>query len=72
MAYDYSKLLGKITERVGTQAMFAERMNLSERTISLKLNGRIGFKQDEIIKACNILDISPEMISDYFFKAKVQ
>ena len=38
MPYDYSKLNGRIVEKCGTQANFAEMMGLSERTISLKLN----------------------------------
>ena len=38
MAYDYAKLNGRIIEKCGTQAVFAERMGLSERTVSLKLN----------------------------------
>lgn len=39
MPYNYAKLLGRIVEVVGTQGKFANRMGLSERTISRKLNG---------------------------------
>ena len=53
MPYNYSKLLGRIVEKVGTQSKFAEKMELSERTVSLKLNGKVGWKQDEIAKACS-------------------
>ena len=42
MAFNYAKLLGKIVEIFGTQRKFAEAMGLSERTISLKLNGKMG------------------------------
>lgn len=72
MQYDYSKLLGRIVEKVGTQGRFARQMNLSERTISLKLNGKIGWKQSEIADACKILGISDRDISTYFFTLKVQ
>lgn len=72
MQYDYSKLLGRIVEKVGTQGHFARQMNLSERTISLKLNGKIGWKQSEIADACKILGISARDISTYFFTLKVQ
>lgn len=68
MPYDYSKLYGIIAEKCGTQAVFAQKMELSERSISLKLNGKIGWKQAEIAKACAILDISAENIPSYFFK----
>ena len=35
MAYDYSKLSGKIREVFGTNGEFAKAMGLSERTVSL-------------------------------------
>lgn len=72
MAYDYSKLLGRITEKVGTQARFADAMGISERTCSLKLNGKIPFKQPEIVQACKVLSIADEEIPAYFFNLKVQ
>ena len=72
MAYDYSKLNGRIVEKCGTQANFAEMMGLSERTISLKLNNKISFKQPEIQKALKILDLSINEIQAYFFTLKVQ
>lgn len=67
MPYNYSKLLGRIVEKVGTQGIFADQMNLSERSVSLKLNGKVGWKQSEIAKACDILAISEKDIGDYFF-----
>lgn len=67
MPYNYSKLLGRIVEKVGTQSNFAEKMELSERTISLKLNGKVGWKQGEIAKACQVLDINDHEIPAYFF-----
>lgn len=72
MPYDYSKLNGKIIEECETRSKFAEKMGLSERSISLKLNGKRGFKQSEIAKACIILKIQEEEIASYFFKMKVQ
>ena len=72
MSYDYSKLLGRIVEKVGTQGKFAMEIGLSERSVSLKLNGRIGWKQEEIEKACNILDLQPKDIAQYFFTRDVQ
>ena len=70
--YDYKKLNGKIIEVCGTQAVFAEKMGLSERTISLKLNNKISWKQTEIQKAIGILGLSDEDIQTYFFTIKVQ
>lgn len=67
MPYNYSKLLGRIVECVGTQAAFAEKMDLSERSVSLKLNGKRSWKQPEIAKACEILGIQKNEIDKYFF-----
>lgn len=67
MPYNYSKLLGRIVEKVGTQSNFADHMGLSERSISLKLNGKVGWKQSEIAKACEVLSIKDEEIPAYFF-----
>lgn len=72
MAYDYSKLNGRIIEKCGTRAKFADLMGLSTRTISLKLNNKIKFKQDEIQKAIVILQLDSTDISEYFFNLKVQ
>lgn len=41
MAFDYNKLRGKIVKKYKTQGAFAKAMGVSERTLSLKLNGRI-------------------------------
>lgn len=72
MAYDYSKLLGKITEKFGTQAKFAERLSISERSLSLKLTNKVGFKQREITKSCMLLGINDNDVHDYFFTLEVQ
>ena len=71
MPYDYSKLIGRIVEKYGSRGRFAIQMPLSERSLSLKLNGVIGWKQSEIDRACKLLAIPMTQISDYFFKRKV-
>ena len=71
MSNDYSKLLGKITEKFGTQAEFANAMGVSERSISLKLNNKVSWKDSEIAKAVDILGLNPKDIPAYFFKYKV-
>lgn len=72
MAFDYSKLRGRIVEKYGTQSAFAKALGVSERTLSLKLNGKIFFAQDEMNKILNLLGEQIDTIKDYFFIEKVQ
>ena len=69
---DYSKLLGRIVEKYGTQFNFAKILGISERSLSLKLNSKVGFKQSEIVKSCELLGIEDVEIAEYFFVIKVQ
>lgn len=72
MAFDYSKLRGKIKEVFGTQSAFAKAMGLSGVTLSAKLNNTVAFTQAEINKACSLLKIPLEFIPVYFFTEKVK
>ena len=45
MAFDYRKLRGKIVEKYGSQSEFSVVMGLSERTLSLKMNSKVPWKQ---------------------------
>lgn len=72
MAFNYDKLKGKIVELFGTQYRFAEAMGWSERTLSMKMNGAIPWKQTDICKAIELLNLEESDIPIYFFNAKVQ
>ena len=72
MTYDYSKLLGRIKEVCGSQAVFSAFIGLSERTVSLKLNSKKEWKQSEIEKSCTVLKIDRNKIPIYFFKTVAQ
>lgn len=72
MAFNYDKLRGKIIEKYGSQYRFAEAMEWSERTLSLKLNNSRTWKQTDIQKAITLLEISECEIPLYFFTPEVQ
>lgn len=72
MAFNYDKLKGRIIEIFGSQREFASAMGWSERTLSLKINGEIPWKQTDICKALNLLRLSETDIPTYFFTVKVQ
>jgi len=71
MAFDYSKLRGKIKEIFGTQNHFAEAIGMSNTSISLKLNNQREWTQREIDKAAKLLGIGDNEIALYFFTLKV-
>ena len=62
MAFDYSKLRGRIVEKYGNQAKFAAALGVSENTFSLKMNNKVRFTTD---------DIEADDIGGYFFTLKV-
>ena len=70
--FNYSKLIGRIIERYGSRRAFAKAMNVSERTLSLKLNDIVSFKSREIYQICQLLCIDISEIPAYFFTTKVQ
>ena len=72
MQYNYNKLKGRSVEMCGTQAIFAEKIGLSENSLTNKLNGKRNFKQPEIQKALEVLDLTTDDIPVYFFNRKVQ
>lgn len=71
MAFDYSKLKGKIKEKCNTQSAFALKMGFSNQTLSAKLGNLVDFNQEEIMKALKILELSDKDVTRYFFTPKV-
>lgn len=63
----YRKLKGKITEKCGTQREFAEKMGLSENSVSNKLSRNRNWTQDEMLKACEILSIPVSKMHLFFY-----
>lgn len=69
---DYSKLLGRVKEKALTQKGLAEKIGVSEGQLCHKLAGHYPFKQSEIAKICNVLDISKTEVGVFFFTEKVE
>lgn len=72
MQFDYSKLRGKIKEVCGTQDEFARKIGIGRVSLSQRLNNFLEFNQNEILKACEILNINDDKITEYFFSPEVQ
>lgn len=64
-----NKLCGRIIEKFGSQHAFAQAMNMTDSSLSGRLNGRIDITVNEISRWIqeDALDIPPEEIKDYFF-----
>lgn len=67
MTRDYSKLKGRIVEKFDSNQKFGQAMGWSDKTTSYKINGKIEWKQSDIERACDKLNIPPVEIPDYFF-----
>lgn len=72
MTKDFSRLSGKIVEKYGTQYNFAIAIGLSERSLSQKLNNRVGWRDEEIERAVQLLGLDINDIPAYFFTKVVQ
>lgn len=71
MGWKYDKLRGRIKEICGTQDAFAEKLGIGHVSASRRLNNQLDFSQDEIFRACDILDIDLSDLPAYFFTKKV-
>lgn len=67
MPYTYNKLRGRIIEKFGTQEEFARKIGISKNSLSLKMNGKTSFSQNDIIKWSELLEIDANEIGQYFF-----
>lgn len=67
MAFDYSKLSGRIVEKFGTRLKFASKIGMKESTLIRKLNNQSSFKDSEIWEICEKLKLKKNKIPEYFF-----
>ena len=72
MTFNFSKLRGKIREKFKTETAFAEAMEISTPTLSAKLNSKVCWTDQEIVKSCGLLEIPLEFIPVYFFTEEVK
>lgn len=73
MKFDYSKLRGRIIEKFGSITAFAKAYGLSLVTMSKKLNGKVTFSPEDIVRMSSpeFLDIPPNEYHEYFFVVQV-
>ena len=66
--YQYNRLKGKIIEKYGTRKACAKAVGISENSLSLKLNGKTGFSQEDIVKWSSLLDITMDEYPSFYFE----
>lgn len=71
MRWNYNKLKGRIKEMCGTQDEFASRLGIGRVSLSQRLNNQLEFTQDEMFRACDVLEIDRTDIPLYFFAPEV-
>ena len=66
--YDYSRLRGDIKAKCKTEGEFSKLMGFtSQNSLSDRFSGKVKWRQDEMIKACNLLGEPLSMVQQYFF-----
>lgn len=67
MSFEYNALRGRIVEKFGTQARFAQELGISTTNMSEKMTCKTGFSQKDIEKWRELLEIDTSEIGKYFF-----
>lgn len=72
--FDFDKLRGRIRERLKSEAVFANKIGISQASLSSKFNNKSDFTTSEIIRATDddVLDIELNEIGEYFFNRKLE
>ncbi len=67
MGRDYSALILKIRSKYLKFEDFANDLGITVCTLRNKLSGKNDWKREEMIKAAELLDLTPDEILFYFF-----
>lgn len=70
MAFDFSKLRGRIIEKFGTCENFAAAMGHSKVWLSSRLNNAVQWRAAELREAARLLEIPEAEIPVYFLTPK--
>jgi len=70
VAFNYSKLKGKLAQESIKQKDLAKYVGISENIVSKKLNEGLPFKAMQIIRICKFAKIPIDELSEYFFNVE--
>ena len=63
----YNKLKGRRIEKYGSQGKFAAALGMTENTVSRKMQDKVEFSKDDMVRWAELLDIDSSEFWDYFF-----
>ena len=69
--YDYSKVRGRIREKLGTEGEFANKIGRTHNYLTKVFQGKTYFTQKDITVGAEVLDIPDIEIGTYFFTKEV-
>lgn len=69
--YDYSKLRGKIKEKMGTEREFSKKIGRTQNFVSKVFANKTYFGQEDIATGAEVLGIPADEIGIYFFAKEV-
>ena len=70
MSFNYARLRGKIREVLGSETALALALGMSRSTISMKLNGKAEWSQQEMLKVVELLGEPISEVNNLFFAQK--
>ena len=68
---DKAKLRSKLALAEMTDTRFADEIGVSRQSMSMKMNGHRPFTADEIRRAKQVLNLTPEDVMEIFFAPDV-
>lgn len=74
MVFNFDKVRGRIKEKLKYESVFADKLGISQASLSSKFNNRSDFTASEIAKAvkADVLDIPINEIGEYFFTKELE
>ena len=68
--FDYSELRGLIRSKFGTQENYAKAIGISITSLQERLSNKVPFRQTEIVRTKQLLNLSIERLAEIFFTVK--
>lgn len=70
--FDYSRIRVQIKEKFNTQSAFAKALGVSTSCLSDKLNNKVEWTQNEMLKIVELFEAGRKQIPAYFFCTATQ